>query len=237
MEGINRLKETDPTCITDTCAVIEINYPIFKNQSLLNQRIEVIIKNEIEGFIPSAGNAKTISDYMHLFIDSYVVFKNQFPESKTPWFLKIKLETNYNDSEWLSFVSSSESYTGGVRTSESLRYLNTDTLGRTIDLEKKIGDFGKLREQAEIIFRNQNKISSRSRLSSAGYTFRNNQFHLPENIGRDETHILLLYNSYEIGNSIQGEIVVKIPFCSQGEGGLPPPPLPPGVIFRPFEWG
>ncbi len=214
VERITQLKESDPTCITKNCAVIEVNYPIFKSQSLLNKRIESIIKKEIEGFIPSVGNAKTISDYMQLFIKSYVVFKNQFPESKTPWFLEIKVKINYNDLGWLSFTSYSKSYTGGVRTSEWLQYINTDTLGRSIDIEQKIGDFGKLRKQAEIIFRNQNKISSDSRLSAAGYTFKNNKFHLPENIGRNDTHVLLHYNNYEIGDNIQGAILLKIPYQS-----------------------
>ena len=214
IEGIAQLKESDPTCNSKNCAMIEVNYPIFKSQPLLNQRVESIIKREIEGFLPSVGTAKTISDYMKLFIESYVVFKKQFPESKTPWFLEIEVETNYNNSGWLSFASSSKSYTGGVRTNEWMQYINTDTLGRSIDIEKKIGDLAKLRDQAEIIFRNQNQLAPDARLSATGYTFKNNRFHLPENIGSNDTHILLHYNNYEIGDNIQGATLIKIPYPS-----------------------
>ena len=55
--------------------MIEVNYPIFKSQPLLNQRIESILKKEIEGFLPSVGTAKTINDYMKLFIKSYVIIQ------------------------------------------------------------------------------------------------------------------------------------------------------------------
>ena len=212
--GITHLKENDPNCNNKNCAVIEVNYPIFKSQPLLNQRIESILKKEIEGFLPSVGTAKTINDYMKLFIKSYVIFKKQFPESKTPWFLEIVVETNYNDSGWLSFASSSKSYTGGVRTNEWMQYINTDTLGRTIDIEDKIGDFSELRKQAEIIFRNQNQLAPDASLSATGFTFKNDQFHLPENIGSNDTHILLHYNNYEIGDNIQGAILIKIPYPS-----------------------
>jgi len=212
--GIAHLKESDPDCNDKNCAMIEVNYPIFKSKPLLNQRIESILKREIEGFLPSVGTAKTINDYMKLFIKSYVSFKEQFPESKTPWFLEIVIETNYNDFGWLSFASSSKSYTGGVRNNEWLQYINMDTLGRNIDIEDKIGDFSKLRQEAEIIFRNQNQIPPDARLSATGFTFKNDKFHLPENIGSNDTHILLHYNNYEIGNNIQSAILIKIPYSS-----------------------
>ena len=212
--GITHLKELDPNCKNKNCAVIEVNYPVFKSQPLLNQRIESILIKEIEGFLPSGGSAKTINDFMKLFIQSYVVFKDQFPESKTPWFLEIEIKTNYNDSGWLSFASTTKSYTGGVRTNEWLRYINTDTLGRTIAIEDKIGDLSKLRKQGETIFRNQNQLTPDTRLSAAGYTFKNDRFHLPENIGSNDTHILLHYNNYEIGDNIQGAILIQIPYTS-----------------------
>ena len=212
--GIAHLNESDPNCNDKNCAMIEVNYPIFKSQPLLNQRIESILKREIEGFLSSVGTAKTINDYMKLFIKNYVSSKEQFPESKTPWFLEIMIETNYNDSGWLSFASSSKSYTGGVRNNEWMQYINMDTLGRTIDIEDKIGDFSELRHQAEIIFRNQNQLAPDTRLSAAGFTFKNDKFHLPENIGSNETHILLHYNNYEIGDNIQGTMLIKIPYPS-----------------------
>jgi len=95
-----------------------------------------------------------------------------------------------------------------------MQYINTDTLGRTIDIEDKIGDFSELRKQAEIIFRNQNQLAPDARLSATGFTFKNDQFHLPENIGSNDTHILLHYNNYEIGDNIQGAILLKIPYPS-----------------------
>ena len=210
--GIAHLKESDPNCNNKNCAVIEVNYPIFKSQPSLNQRIESILKKEIKGFLPSVDTAKTINDYMKLFIQSYAAFKEQFPESNTPWFLKIVIETNYNDSGWLSFASSRKSYTGGVRNNEWMQYINTDTLGRTIDIKDKIGDFSELRQQAEIIFRNQNQLTPDARLSASGFTFKNDEFHLPENIGSNDTHILLHYNNYEIGDNIKGAIMIKIPY-------------------------
>jgi len=212
--GIAHLKESDPNCNNKNCALIEVNYPIFKSQPLLNQRIESILKKEIEGFLPSVGTAKTINDYMKLFIKSYIAFKKQFPENKTPWFLKIVIETNYNDSGWLSFASSSKSYTGGVRNNEWMQYINTDTLGRTINIEDKIGDFSELHQRAEIIFRNQHQLTPDTRLSASGFTFKDDEFHLPENIGSNDTHILLHYNNYEIGDNVQGALLIKIPHPS-----------------------
>ena len=214
IDGVTQLIESDLTCINENCAEIEVNYPIFKSQKLLNQRIESIIIKEIEGFIPIPNNANTISDYMELFIKSYNVFKIQFPESKTPWFLEINVETIYNRSGWLSFAYRSKSYTGGVRINEWLKYINIDTLGRSIDIEKKIGDFNELRKQAEIIFREQNNLAPDIQISATGYTFKNNIFHLPENIGINDTDILLYYNNYEIGDNIQGAMLIKIPHQS-----------------------
>ena len=211
IERVTQQIESDLSCIDKNCAEIEVNYPIFKSNKLLNQRIESIIIKEIEGFIPVPNNANTINDHMELFIKNYSLFKTQFPESKTPWFLEINLETTYNSLGWLSFVSRSKSYTGGVRINESLKYVNIDTLGRNIDIEKKIGDFNEIRKQAEIIFRNQNNLTPDSHLSAAGYTFENNTFHLPKNIGINDTDILLYYNNYEIGNNAQGAMLIKIP--------------------------
>ena len=191
IDRVTQLIESDPTCIDKNCGEVEVNYPIFKNQKLLNQRVESIIIKEFEEFIPMPNNANTISDYMKLFIKSYSLFKIQFPESKTPWFLEINVETTYNNSGWLSFASGSKSYTGGVRINESLKYINADTLGRIIDIEKKIGDFNELSRRAEIIFRKQNNLAPDSHLSAAGYTFENNKFHLPKNIGINDTDILL----------------------------------------------
>ena len=211
IERVARQIESDLTCIDKNCAEIEVNYPIFRSNKLLNQRIESIIIKEIEGFIPMPNNANTINDKMELFIKNYSLYKTQFPESKTPWFLDINVETTYNSSGWLSFVSRSRSYTGGVRINESLKYVNIDTLGRNIDIENKIGDFNEIRKQAEIIFRNQNNLTPDSHLSAAGYTFKNNAFHLPENIGINDTDILLYYNNYEIGDNAQGAMLIKIP--------------------------
>ena len=211
IDSVTQLIETDSLCIDKNCVKIEVNYPIFKNQKLLNQRIESIIIKEFEEFIPLPNNANTISDCMKLFIKSYSVFKIQFPESKTPWFLEINVKTTYNNSGWLSFASGSKSYTGGVRINESLKYINTDTLGRIIDIEKKIGDFNELSRRAEIIFRKQNDLAPDSHLSVTGYTFENNKFHLPKNIGINDTDILLYYNNYEIGDNAQGAMLIKIP--------------------------
>ena len=211
IQGVTQQIESDLTCIEKNCAEIEVNYPIFKSHKLLNQRIESIVMREIEEFIPMPNNANTISDQMELFIKNYSLFKTQFPESETPWFLEINVETTYNRSGWLSFVSRSKSYTGGVRINESLKYVNTDTLGRTIDIEKKIGSFNELRRRAEIIFRNQNNLTPDSHLSASGYTFENNRFHLPKNIGINDTDILLYYNNYEIGDNSQGAMLIKIP--------------------------
>ena len=211
IERVTQQIESDLTCIDKNCAEIEVNYPIFKSNELLNKRIESIIIKEIEGFIPIANNANTINDYMALFIKNYSLYKTQFPESKTPWFLEINLETTFNSLGWLSFVYRSKSYTGGVRINESLKYVNIDTLGRNIDIEEKIGNFNEIRKQAEIIFRDQNNLTPDSRLSAAGYTFENNKFHLPKNIGIDDTDILLYYNNYEIGDNAQGAILIKIP--------------------------
>ena len=209
IDSVTKLIESDPMCIDKNCVEIEVNYPIFKNQKLLNQRIESIIIKEFEEFIPMPNNANTISDYMKLFIKSYSLFKIQFPESKTPWFLEINVETTYNNLGWLSFASGSKSYTGGVRINESLKYVNTDTLGRIIDIEKKIGDFNELSRRAEIIFRKQNNLAPDSHLSATGYTFENNKFHLPKNIGINDTDILLYYNNYEIGDNAQGAMLIK----------------------------
>ena len=69
-------------------------------------------------------------------------------------------------------------------------------------------------KQAEIIFRNQNQLAPDARLSATGFTFKNDEFHLPENIGSNDTHILLHYNNYEIGDNIQGAVLIKIPHPS-----------------------
>ena len=155
IDGVTQLIESDLTCINENCAEIEVNYPIFKSQKLLNKRIESIIIKEIEGFIPKPNNANTISDYMELFIKSYNVFKIQFPESKTPWFLEINVETIYNRSGWLSFAYRSKSYTGGVRINEYLKYINTDTLGRSINIEKRLAILVNYASKQKLFFENR----------------------------------------------------------------------------------
>ena len=171
---------------TKTIRISFAGAKIVKNQATRLGKSQVDWINQAVEFINKTG----------FDIFDFEKTKSQSVEDRIISFIK-KREQKYFDPMEQYFLESKDLL------SKVLKNLNDLGIVDLLDIEDKIGDFSELRKQAEIIFRNQNQLAPDARLSATGFTFKNDQFHLPENIGSNDTHILLHYNNYEIGDNIQ----------------------------------
>jgi hypothetical protein len=193
------------------CAEVTVNYPK-TGDSGFDSFFEKQITKRIDDFLRDAKGARSIEEFALLYIDSYEEFKSAFPETQTPWYLRIDGEITYQTGDWFSFKIVTDSYSGGAHPNSTTEYKLISSTGREKRIQDVISDMGAFREIAESAFRKANNVSADTPWEDTSFMFENNEFVLPENIGFTSKGAVLYYNSYEAASYAEGPTELLIPF-------------------------
>lgn len=206
-----QVAEEDENCGKEECTRIEIKFPAFTNERL-NQSIEEKVKSEVSNYIREEKGLMDLSDYVSEFISDYKVFKKEFPDAVTPWYLNLEAKTIHGTDSWVSLKVTTESYTGGAHSNTELKFLLFDKNGKILDPLTFISDRNSLTTEAEKAFKKAKGIDENTSWENTDYIFEDNEFQLPENIGYTAEEVILYYNNYEISSYAEGPTEIILPY-------------------------
>lgn len=203
----------EPNCVANNCATITITSVSLDQNHRINQFIEDKVLETLVPYIKSDG-VKSLEKAQVEFFNDFKGFKQAFPESRTPWEIKIaaKIDWMAKSKGFLSLGIETYSYTGGAHANSYTAYYNLTDQGKLLKRKNWLRDKQKLLKVSEEIFREQKRIPASQSLADAGFDFEKDAFALPENIGFSNEKMLLHYNAYEISSYADGPTIIEIPF-------------------------
>ena len=177
------------------------------NQSVISEYHEMVRSRLSESI-----NSNSVEVLAGKFLEGYEMFKAEFPEDPSTWYLEISAEESslLGDSVYCVNLSV-EDYLGGAHGNRGNTLLTYSlTNGKLLDLHKMYAKA--IKSIAEKKFRTKYEIAEGSSLNEAGFIFPEGSFVLPENIGYSQTGITLIYNPYEVAPYAMGSTVIDISF-------------------------
>lgn len=213
---LQNVEEKQKDCVGE-CAKVTLNYPVFETGPELHKRVNEQIRDQLgtslSDFIMEAEGKEPLDQLIRMFLDDYQKFKENFPESKTPWYVMIDVIVSFTNDRFVSLAFNTSSYTGGAHPNTYMSYLNLDNSGKKISgLDYFFLKPEELSGLAEKQFRSQNGINSDQALSDRGYIFENDEFALPETFGFTSSGVVFYFNSYEIAPYAEGPTALIVPF-------------------------
>ncbi|WP_417197477.1 DUF3298 and DUF4163 domain-containing protein [Bizionia sp.] len=195
---------------TNQNKIVEINIPqaegIEAVKNNINTSIEAMVSASLNLDEDSVAKSMSISESIDKFNSEYASFKSEFPESALEWEAQIDGEIMYQSEAVISVVITNYLNTGGAHGSLVVSFLNFDALtGQLLKNEQLFNDMNAFKTVAEDYFNDQ--IADKKELY-----FEPDNFVLPQNIGFNDTGVILLYNSYEVAPYSTGLTEFTIPF-------------------------
>ncbi len=134
------------------------------------------------------------------FIDSFIEYRTDFPDSPLEWYITEKAEVTYQSANTLSIQFSHSNYLGGAHGMSFINYLNVDPrTGEVLGSDELILDRNALLTLAEKKFREFHKIENEVTLEEDGRFFLDEgRFFLPGAMGFAGEMFRMVYNPYEI---------------------------------------
>ncbi|PHS66906.1 MAG: hypothetical protein COB12_05605 [Flavobacterium sp.] len=202
-------------CKGDDCAKVTIDYIKIQGEKESVNKINFTIGSSIIYFLNSDLEknirATTISEAANSFLKAYEIDKKEFPDL-SPYTAEVSVSNSYSSSDIISIKTSFYNYTGGAHGNTALAYLNFNpTTGAILTKNSLLKNKKEFISFAEKIFRKEKNIAENDNINSTGFWFENDSFSLPESIGFSKTHLILIYNQYEIASYADGPIEVLIP--------------------------
>ncbi len=198
---------------TSNCTGVTLSYEKVKDNTRLNQAIENEVIKQLRYFVKNGDRLTEKEDLGQEFLNDYKEFKQAFPESNTPWNVDLTGDVTYAANGFVTYKLVVESYTGGAHNNTEVIFLNLDNNGAEASLMSKVTDRGKLLEVAEASFRKEKSVGPAADLGDAGFTFEDNRFQLPDNMGLGKRGLILYYNDYEIASHADGPTEVIVPYA------------------------
>jgi len=211
----NFSEEFQGNCKSNDCAKVTIDYIKVIGAEEAAKKINFTIGNSIIYFLNSDLEKKiratTISEAANAFLKSYEADKKDFPDL-SPYQAEIYVSNSYSSEKIISIKTSFYNYTGGAHGNTIISYLNFDPkTGGILTKNSLLKNKKEFTQFAEKIFRKEKNILEGESINSTGFWFENDTFSLPESIGFSKTHLILIYNQYEIASYADGPIEIQIP--------------------------
>jgi hypothetical protein len=206
------LKFSEYSFIYDNHAFVEINIPTADSLSIIGNRINQAVENQIS-------NALNIDDKVVImslpkaienFDYNYSSFKDDLDEESLRWEASFDGEIMYESPSIISIGLSSFLNTGGAHSSINISFFNFDSeSGNILSIQDIISDLKGFTLLAKGYF--QKAIENKESHAISDYFF-GDEFKLPENIGFSEEGLVLIYNVYEIAYFDGSIMEFTIPF-------------------------
>lgn len=207
------IKKEDPACQQkeQNCSVISLEVVKAVGNRAVAAEINTILQEHLVEMI-AAEEAPKIADLQELtnfFIDNYTQAVQDFAEEPA-WEAYVNENIYLRNEDLTSVGITAEIFTGGAHGYKTLHFLNFDPKTGNLYSKEELFTPGFL-GLAEKEFRKQQNIPAEDNINSTGFSFENDVFELPENIGFSENSIILIYNSYEIAPYSAGDVYLEIP--------------------------
>lgn len=206
------IKKAGQNCDTAEydCSIISLEIVKAKGAEVsedINEKLEEhviqLISSEED---PETTNLEQLSEN---FINDYKEAAESFSE-EPPWEAYLNENVYLKSDDLVSIGITAEIFSGGAHGYKTLTFLNfnpkTGEKYSAEDLFKS--EFTAFVEER---FRREHNIPAEENINSTGFWFKDDNFHLPENIGFEEDKVILVYNSYEIAPYAAGDIYMEIP--------------------------
>lgn len=180
-----------------TCTVVDIKYPLFKGQGVLNDTIKHKLLNI---FMLGEKPDTSLNSLTTNFLKSYTDAKKDDPRSEMFYTLESYAKVIRQDSSLLALEYGGYSYQGGAHGGSFTGFINWDTkTNKNVTLDDILVDGYKpqLTKIAEKVFRKNEKLTDTSSLKN-DYFFKDDKFALNENYSITPAGIRFVYNQYEI---------------------------------------
>jgi len=211
----NFSEEYQGNCKGDDCAKVTIDFIKVVGKKEVVDKINFVIESAIiyslNSDLERKIRASTINEAANAFLKGYETDKKEFPDL-SPYEAEISISNSYSSSQIISIKTVFYNYTGGAHGNTTLSFLNFDPkTGGLLTKNSLLKNKKEFTAFAEKIFRKEKNILENDNINSTGFWFENDTFSLPESIGFSETHLLLIYNQYEIASYADGPIEIQIP--------------------------
>lgn len=219
---LQEYSEREANCSGEKCTEVKIVLPFLKGGDTLiaaeiNNKIEDQYRQLIKSRLPEPRSTGPWESLAASFIEGYELFKMEFPDDPTSWYLYLEggESSIVADTVFTVIVSDSEFMGGAHGNTATLLQSYSLKDGMRIDLVERYGS--RLKEVAEEKFRAHHGISANEPLNEAGFIFPEEGFILPDNIGYTAKGLMLFYNPYEVAPYSTGTTVLTIPLSELEE--------------------
>jgi hypothetical protein len=193
------------------CTVVQIKYPLFKGQTVLNDTIKHKLLNI---FMLGEKPDTSLNSMTTNFLESYTDFKKTDPKSAIYYTLDTYAKVIRQDSALLTLEYGGYTYQGGAHGGSFTGFINWDTkTNKNVTLDDIFvnGYKTELSKIAEKIFRKDEKLTDTSSLKN-DYFFKDDKFALNENYSITPAGIRFIYNQYEIKPYAAGQTTLLLPY-------------------------
>lgn len=199
---------TDKQDSTGGFTEISIIYPVIKkieNKALIDTLNKYILSGVFDDTV-----FEDIKSLKKDFIDEYLRFKSEFPESWMSWYFNRDVTINLTKNI-LSLEIFESSYLGGAHGAQKffLRTYDVNT-GKRLHLNDLFNDTDMLNAIAEKEFRKIKNIPDSASFSEKGFWFENDKFRLNENFCLTDSTVKFIFNEYEIAPYSMGETILEL---------------------------
>jgi hypothetical protein len=199
------------------CPEITVNYISVEEDSERSRKInakinEFIIDALYLGDEATSPSAKDIGEAAAGFVSTYRTHSAEFPDMQLEYFAEINISETYHSEELLSLEMRHYLFTGGAHGYGATFFANFDAkTGEELEPEDLFTDIDTFTLYAEKAFRKEYEIPDNESINATGFWFENDTFYLPESVGFEAEHLVLIYNQYDIASYAAGPIELQLP--------------------------
>jgi hypothetical protein len=166
-------------------ASVTIVYPLAYRGKVAAQDVNSQILKHLRNEFPE-NEGETIEATIDSFFRAFWENVKKYPDQGWMHHWQVEIEGGVllqtEDFACLSFVN--DNYTGGAHPNQYISFINLSLdNGHFFSVDELVTDRSQLNTIAEAAFRKKRSVPSGESLLDAGFDFKGNKFHLPENVG------------------------------------------------------
>ena len=201
-----------PGCEQDSnqCARVSAVYPLAvagpeEAARRINDTIGMYLRISLAVFAPAPEDIpESLDSIADNFLKEYETVMAEEDGLGQAWSVELDGQVLYQSENLVSVELNTYSYAGGAHPNSFVYLINFDAVtGKALHLNDIVRDTARLRELAEVHFREARELGVDESLSDAGF-FWGESFALPENYALTEEGLYFYYNPYEIAAYVVG---------------------------------